>query len=324
MTDTLLLINSDMKVTLSDGQLIVRQNDDIVGRHPLEVTRNVQVFGNPQLTTQAVKACLKHGIEIQYYTVQGRYLGSTQPSEPKDTSRRLTQYAILSDDAKRLAWSRSLLNAKLHTHLLQYRRLRDNGWLKPDRSYPATVRSQLDQLPAATTLAELMGCEGMAARDYFDHFGQALPQGWLWTGRHYHPATDPINALLSLTYAMVKQLLDANARKHGYDPTLSFFHRHGYGSGGLATDLIELMRCCFCDHAILKALHARHFATNDFSQNTTSCQLTGRAHAKYYAFFNDSLRPHAQKFVDRLFSLLNRAIQTPEQSPDFLPLFPAR
>lgn len=324
MNDTLYLLNSDMRLNLASGQLIVSQQEQILGRHPLEATRAVLVFGNPQITTQAIKACFEHGIDIQYYSARGRYLGIAMSTTPKDTTRRLAQYALLSHEDIRLNWCKALIQAKLHTYLLQYRRLRDNGWITTDGHYPALLREQTAQALHADSLEELRGCEGIAARDYFEFFAQALPAGWNWQGRHYHPAPDPVNALLSLNYSMVKQLLDAAARQHGYDPTLPFMHRHGYGSAGLSADLIELMRAAICDHAVLKILRAEKITSADFTEAQGIVKFTNRGYQHFFQLFDQMVKPQVKSFSEQLFSCLNHAFQAIEQTPDFLQLFPLR
>ena len=60
----------------------------------------------------------------------------------------------------------------------------------------------------AQSLEELLGIEGTAARRYFAEFSGMLkadgaPPDFDFDGRNRRPPKDPVNALLSLAYAML-------------------------------------------------------------------------------------------------------------------------
>jgi CRISPR-associated protein Cas1 len=69
----------------------------------------------------------------------------------------------------------------------------------------------------AKALGELLGVEGNGAAIYFDSFGAMLRGGdgdgrelprFKFENRNRRPATDPVNAMLSLAYAMVSPGFD--------------------------------------------------------------------------------------------------------------------
>src|SRR5690606_17282667 len=58
------------------------------------------------------------------------------------------------------------------------------------------------------SLASLLGIEGSIARLYFQHFGTLLrsrdiSEEWDFTARNRRPPRDPVNAMLSFTYALL-------------------------------------------------------------------------------------------------------------------------
>ena len=69
-------------------------------------------------------------------------------------------------------------------------------------------------------MAALDGCEGAAANAYFQCVMEFNVSGMSWPGRKKHPATDPLNALLSLTYALLMQEMTGLLEGAGADPYL--------------------------------------------------------------------------------------------------------
>ncbi len=323
MFETCFLHNSEHRVSLRSGSLLVSQGQEIIGTHPLETLERIVVFGNPQITTQALKSCLETGIEVQYYSQYGKYLGMIYPHVFKDTSRRLAQYRLVSDNSIRLAWGKAIIKAKLKTYELEYRRMLDNGWHPSKRDFLPMIHQYEEQLDKACSDKSLMGIEGMSAKTYYNTFSECLPEGWAWNGRHYHPATDEINALLSLTYALATGYLESQCRQHGLDPTLSFLHRLGYGSGGLATDLVEIFRVSVCDHGVLKALRGRKIGLSDFKGHEEEFLLTAGGFKRYMGYYHNSLEPLVEKLSKKLFTVLSARL-TDGEIPNFLQLQPER
>jgi CRISPR-associated protein Cas1 len=80
----------------------------------------------------------------------------------------------------------------------------------------------LGRVGTAANVAELDGFEGAGARNYFAALMTINTSGFKWEGRKKHPATDPINALLSLTYSLLTHELTALLEGFALDPYLGF------------------------------------------------------------------------------------------------------
>ena len=57
--------------------------------------------------------------------------------------------------------------------------------------------------------------------------------------RNRRPATDPVNAMLSFTYAMLVREWTATLSAIGFDPYRGFYHQPRYGRPALALDMME-------------------------------------------------------------------------------------
>ena len=88
--------------------------------------------------------------------------------------------------------------------------------------------------------------------------------GMAWPGRQKHPATDPLNALLSLGYTLVMHELTALLEGAGLDPYLGFLHQLDYGRPSLALDLVEAFRHPVVDRLTLTLINRNVLGTDDF------------------------------------------------------------
>lgn len=253
--ETIHLQKSTEKLSIRNGQLIHSDGERELDRYPVCATGQIAVYGNGQITTQAVKECLKEGIRINYFTMWGKHLGRLEPDHPKNIRRRLEQYRLYLDPVRRVKWVRSLLTGKLQGELVELRRLKEQGY---DIAYHA-IRKELKngqkRLERSSNLAEMRGIEGNCARKYYGIFEHVLPAGVKWGGRKYHPAGDAVNAVLSLIYSLTLQDIRKELENRSLDPHCGFLHEPGYGGAGLDYDLLELFRATWCDHTAIRLMN---------------------------------------------------------------------
>lgn len=248
--ETIFLQNHEDRLNLDDGQLIQTRRQTVIGQYPIRAVDQILVHGNPQITTQAIKECLKEGIRIDYFSIRGEFLGSLEPERPQNLSRRLAQYRLYFAPPRRLNWAKALLQLKIQSEIVELRRLREQKVDLPLRAVRKELTARLRQTADAAGLPELLGIEGCCARLYYQMFPYILPPSLPWNGRHSHPAADGINALLSLIYSVTAREIRAELAKHGLDPHCGFLHEPG--ASGLTYDLLEPLRAVFCDHLALR------------------------------------------------------------------------
>ena len=101
-----------------------------------------------------------------------------------------------------------------------------------------------------------MGYEGTAAKTYFSVFKQMLRAPWAcFQGRNRRPPLDPVNALLSYTYAVLTREMLALIEGFGLDPYIGFLHRVEARRPSLALDLIEPFRPVLADRLCLRLIN---------------------------------------------------------------------
>ena len=251
------------------NRLIVEKDETIlldVPYHKLEV---VLVFGNVQVTTQAMIELLEAGIPISLLSRSGELRGRLEPALGKNVPLRLAQFDLYHDTVRSLNVARSLVAAKLTNSAQVLSSFGDREQIRSPEN-AAAVKQLLDVAGAtasAGTLEILNGIEGSMARLYFDVLMRRNKSAFHWPGRQKHPATDPLNALLSFAYTLVGNELAGLLEGVGLDSFIGSLHQVDYGRRSLALDLVEPFRAPLADRFVLTLINRRQFSEADFEPN---------------------------------------------------------
>ncbi len=95
------------------SRLLVEKEAETLLEIPLRQTDSVAVFGNVQVTTQALSELLDHGIPLALYTRNGRLKGHLAPEMSKNVTLRIAQYRAALDPARSLEIAKALVVVKL-------------------------------------------------------------------------------------------------------------------------------------------------------------------------------------------------------------------
>ncbi len=246
-------------------RFLVEKEDEVLLDLPYHKLENVLLFGNIQVTTQALAELLEKGVNLSLFSRQGQYRGSLTPPRGKNIELRLAQFDCYRDAARALGMARGIVGAKISNGLVVLARYRSrNDVAAPFEERRMQMETAAASLGSANAVAELDGFEGMAARAYFEALMQFNKSGMAWPGRQKHPATDPLNALLSLGYTLLMHELTALLEGAGLDPYLGFLHQLDYGRPSLALDLVEAFRHPVVDRLTLTLVNREMLGTEDF------------------------------------------------------------
>jgi len=237
---------------------------DILMEWPCADVEHVMIFGNIQITTQALCQLLEHGIETALFSLNGTLLGQVTPPCAKNILLRLKQYKKFEDIAFKNWFSKFIVLQKLEAArqlLKDYEHNHPGTFLKDELKYLERLPNEID---TALNPDSLLGIEGAASAGYFKLLGRLLPKEFQFNGRSRRPPKDPPNAVLSFGYTIVASELGAILDGAGFDPFLGFYHQPVYGRAGLALDLLELYRHTFIDRLMLNLFHLGILKTSDF------------------------------------------------------------
>ncbi len=229
---------------------------------------------------------LEKGVNLSLFSRQGMYRGALAPPRGKNVDLRIAQFETFRDHDRALLIAKSIVAAKIANGLAVldlYRKHTDPG-ADFDAGRSALSAAQ-ETCAAAPDIAVLDGVEGSAAREYFGLVMRFNKSGLEWPGRIKHPATDPLNALLSLGYTLVMNELSGLLEGVGLDPCLGFLHQQDYGRPSLALDLMEPFRHPLADRLTLTLLNKDILNADDFSSGGPGhgVYLTPNAMKRYFA-----------------------------------------
>ena len=267
-------------------RFLVEKDDEVLLDLPYHKLETVLLFGNIQVTTQALAELLEKGVHLSLFSRQGTYRGSLAPPRGKNIKLRLAQFTKYSDAAAALAWARPVVTAKIANSLAVLARYAHRTEISPAfQQKRQQLQNALESSATAETINSLDGVEGAAARAYFAALMEFNLSEMTWPGRKKHPATDPLNALLSLTYTLLMHELTALLEGAGLDPYLGFLHQVDYGRPSLALDLMEPFRHPVADRLVLTLVNRSVVTAEDFSASgdRPGVFLTPGTMKKYFA-----------------------------------------
>ncbi len=165
---TLHVVAQGAQVGCSGDTLVVRPRDQPETKHAVRGIDTVLMHGFSQLTTQALRLCVEHGVGVHWLSTSGHHTASLVPTAGQ-VQRRVRQYRALADEPTCLRLAKALVHARVegqHRYLLRASRggKEVRGDLLPDLT---AIHESLRELAGATDRDSLRGHEGQAALHYF-------------------------------------------------------------------------------------------------------------------------------------------------------------
>ncbi len=282
-----------LKITDEDqGDTTVRLNE----------VSDVALFGNITITTPALVTLMDREIPVAFHSHGGWFRGIAHGVGHRNVEVRTAQYRRSFDPNYCLAFARDLVAAKIVNQRTILRRNwrgeRDARKIALDRLNAARRSTK-----AAPSASALLGLEGDAAATYFRAFSDLLtPPGagrspdesvglapFRFDARNRRPPTDPVNAMLSLAYAMLTRHLTVALATVGLDPYRGFFHAPRYGKPALALDIMEPFRPIIADSVVLTAVNTGEVSPGDFITAPTGTSLTPAGRKRFVGAFERRL-----------------------------------
>jgi CRISP-associated protein Cas1 len=191
------------------NRLVVEKQDEILLDAPYHKLEAVLLFGNVQVTTQAMTELLDCGIPVSFLDRGGRLRGGLEPTKGKNIPLRIAQFDLFRDVERSMAMARVIVDAKLANSAEVLASFGDRMEARSPATAAALSQIELARQAARTAATHevLNGTEGATARLYFDVLMRRNKSALSWPGRIKHPATDPINSLLSFGYTLVAREL---------------------------------------------------------------------------------------------------------------------
>jgi CRISPR-associated protein Cas1 len=280
---------------LEQGTVVGKRGERLAIRRPdgseesvrLLDTSHLCLFGNAQVSAQAVRALAEREIPIFHLTYGGWLTAVTTGVPHRNVELRAQQYRVADDADAALSFARAFVVGKVRNQRTLLRRNAREDVTSALREMARLAR----RAQQAAGAEELLGVEGAAARAYFAHFGRLLkpPLEFDFRARVRRPPTDPVNALLSFLYSLlVKECLSA-VLAVGLDPYRGLYHRVRYGRPSLALDLAEEFRPLVADSTVLTLVNNGMVGAGDFIRRGPACALKAEARRTVIRAFEERL-----------------------------------
>jgi CRISPR-associated protein Cas1 len=246
-------------------RFLVEKDDEVLLDLPYHKLETVLLFGNVQVTTQALAELLEKGVSLSLFSREGHFRGSLAPPRGHHVELRLAQFDRYRDAARAADIARAVVEAKIANGLAVLAHYREKNPVSAEfDAGRSTMETAMAGCAAASGVADLDGHEGAAARAYFTCLMEFNKSAMKWPGRQKHPATDPLNALLSLGYTLLMHELTGLLEGAGIDPYLGYLHQPDRGRPSLALDLMEPFRHPAVDRLVLNLVNREMVQERDF------------------------------------------------------------
>lgn len=274
LLNTLYVQTQGASLHLEHDTVRIADPEGAAGRRTLPLRRldGIVVYGHVAISDDLLVRCAEDGRSVVRMSRSGRFLARVDGPTRGNVLLRHAQHLTHADADCRQEIARCCVAGKIqNSRQVLLRGARDASNHRRDglRALAEDLGQQLDATQAASTLDELLGAEGQAARLHYRGLGLLFRTDLdieTLEIRSKRPPTDPANALLSFLYGLVRSTVHGAAEQVGLDPYVGFLHGMRPGKPALALDLMEEFRPVFADRLALtllnrKQLRGSHFET---------------------------------------------------------------
>ncbi len=301
-TRALYLNTPGLRIGRKDELLQIKEDRAVLDEVRIHDLTHVALFGNIQISTQAIQALCEAEVPVTYFSLGGWFYGLTRGHELKNVFLRLEQFRLAREPQTCLRLARQFVLGKVRNH----RTLLMRNHLEPPPATLLKLKQCADAAVRAAVLDELLGIEGRAAAAYFEQFSGMIkvnddladattpqpttpnPQlafNFNFQNRNRRPPTDPVNALLSLAYSLLAKDCTLAALAVGFDPYVGFYHQPRFGRPALALDLMEEFRPLVAESTVLSAINNRVITGRDFVRAGAAVNLTPAGRRRFFEMY---------------------------------------
>ncbi|MBE6843596.1 MAG: CRISPR-associated endonuclease Cas1 [Ruminococcus sp.] len=226
------LTDPETSLTVNNGKLVVSKSGEKF-EFPVRVVDEVCISGEADISSKEIYKLAINGIDITF----SHGTDVVCQTNSGNFQRQKKQFIQNDDEQFRLALSKKIIYSKIKNQFMFLSEFFDDIE-EPDFFDDVLSRN------------ELLGIEGSYARKYFRKLSELFPEDAEFTARKKHPATDPVNSMLSYIYSMIYRKYTLMIQKHGLNPCVGFMHDLKAGHYALASDLMEPFRCEIADRIV--------------------------------------------------------------------------
>ncbi|WP_119157600.1 CRISPR-associated endonuclease Cas1 [Caldimonas tepidiphila] len=275
-------------LTREHDRVVVSRRHEVRASIPLGQLDQIAVMENAMVSTSLLRHCAERRVSVAFGGSGGELLTLDRGTLAE---RRLlqAQWAAQGHGELNLLLARRFVEGKLHNSRTVLRRFTRREGREAVEPLLQAIEQAQQRLATATTLDQVRGLEGAAARAYFQALKALLPEGIHFPGRQRRPPRDPVNVTLSFGYAVLAHNLHTLVRLEGLNAHLGHLHAAAAGSLALVSDLMEEFRAPLVDAVALALWRAGQLKDADFEWSTAPDEQPCRLARTARKLFVDAL-----------------------------------
>lgn len=246
-------------------RLRVEHDDELLANINFKRVRQIVCVGRVGVTSALLHRVAERGVELAWLYDDGKFAGRLTTLTGGNPELRLAQYRAAIDDNHALRVARQIVAGKITNMRVGLLRAARNQ-LQPELAdRQGRLAAHRSAALEAASIAELMGCEGAATRDYFAGLGAILGPDWAFTTRQRRPPPDPVNSMLSFGYTLLTNEAVSACILAGLDPYLGMLHSPHRNRPSLALDLMEEVRPVVVDATVVRLVRTGQLTPANFT-----------------------------------------------------------
>lgn len=277
----------------SHDRVVVSARHEVLASVPLHQLDQIAILDNAMVSTALLRHCARHRVKVAI-AGWGDELLTLDRGGLADQGLLKAQWAVQQDDSLQLLLAASFVEGKLHNSRAVLRRFTRHEGRPVIEGYLQAIDRMQARLVQAGDLNTVRGLEGQAARHYFEALRLLLPIGTDFAARTRRPPRDPVNASLSMGYAMLANNLHTLVRLEGLNAHLGHLHAAAPCSMALVSDLMEEFRAPVVDSVVLHLWRQGGLCDTDFEwsddPDELPCRLRSQGRHRLLAALEDRLQ----------------------------------
>lgn len=282
LLNTLYITTKDSYLSLQNNAVAVLVGGEEKVRIPANTLGSICCFGNTSVSSPLIAFCGENGISLSFFSEYGKFCGRIEGPVHGNVLLRQSQFRTVDLPEVKTSLVQSMLLGKILNSkecLARWKReySQTDGCI--DKSI-AVLTDTVRQLKTCFDIDSMRGLEGIAAASYFHGFAAAIRQPkqngqvFSFDGRNRRPPEDPVNALLSFLYTLLKNDYQSALEGVGLDPAVGYLHTLRPGRPALALDMMEELRAPLCDRLVLSLINRGQITEKDFVDLEAPVRLT--------------------------------------------------
>lgn len=298
LLNTLYITNPDCYLGREGKTVVISNESKKLGQFPIHNFEDIICFNYTGVSPALLELCSENEVNISYLNRNGKFIGKYYGQVKGNVLLRKEQYRISEDKERSLVLSKLFIYAKVYNQKNAIdRHIRDHS----NKINSSTLISASEKLRGSKGVIlnvnsneTLLGIEGDASREYFkciNSFIQDDNTEFTFNGRNRRPPLDPVNAMLSLCYGLLRVKVESGLNSVGLDPYVGFFHRDRPGRPSLALDLMEELRVYLADRMVISLINRCQVSKKDFLTKENGAVLfTEEGFKKFIDIWNKRLQ----------------------------------